>query len=279
MISKKVIKYYNECHIDYKILWKINRYYSIHYGFYDKDHKKHSDAVINMNHVLAKMSKITLKDKVLDAGCGIGGSAIWIAKNIGAKVTGINIHKKQVDIAKELSNKNNVSNLVKFFVRDFTNTGFPKNSFDVVWGLESICYAKNKKIFLSEAKRILKNKGRIIIADGFLKKESLTNDEKKDMHKWLDGWAVPNLSSVKELQRYMEELGFKNIKFNDITKNVMQSSKRMYKASLFAYPIGKLLEWVGIRTSMQTKNIISAYYQHTTLKKGLWTYGIFYAEK
>jgi len=279
MSSKKVIDYYNQCHTDYRIFWNIHKNYSIHFGFYDKAHKKHDDAVINMNRILAKISKITSKDKILDAGCGIGGSSIWLAKNFGTNVIGINIHKMQVEIAKKLARKNGVDNLVKFFVKDFMDTNFSPNSFDVVWGLESICHGENKKVFLTKAKRVLKNNGRIIIADFFLKKENLTNNEKRDMNKWLYGWALPNLSSVTEFQKYLEELGFKNIEFRDITKNVMPSSRYMYLLAIIGYPVYKFLEYFNIRTKMQIENIISAYYQHKTLKKDLWTYGIFYAEK
>jgi len=278
MNFKKIIDYYNQCNIDYRILWRINRNLSIHYGFHDKKHKKHDDAVINMNRVLARMAKIKSNDRILDAGCGIGGSSIWLAKKFGSEVVGINISKDQLETAKKSAKNMEVGNLTQFLGKNFADTKFPRNSFDVVWGLESICYAENKKDFLSEARRILKNKGRIIVADGFIKK-SLTDEEEGKMNNWLDGWAVPNLAGVNEFKKYLEELGFNNIEFKDITKNVMPSSARLYMASIFGYPIGKLLEWAGIRTKIQTKNIISAYYQHITLKRGLWLYGIFYAEK
>lgn len=275
----KILDYYNQCYIDYRLIWKIDKTLCIHFGFYDRNHKRHEDAVINMNRVLAKISKINSSDKILDVGCGIGESSIWIGKNFNSDVTGININKIQVEMASGFARKNNVDDMVKFHVRNFMDTKFPKNSFDVIWGLESICYAKNKKRFLSEAKRILKNKGRIIIADGFLKRKNLSSQEKNYMGKWLKGWAVPNLVTFDEFKKYLEDLGFRNIKFREITENVMPSSRRLYLASLFTYPIGKLLQWINVRTKIQTENMISAYYQHITIKKGLWGYGIFYAEK
>jgi len=279
MASDKVIDFYNECYIDYRIFWKLDKNLGIHYGFHDEKHKSHNEAVINMNRVLAGIVKITSKDKVLDAGCGIGGSSIWIAKNIGSSITGLNIHDGQLKTAKDLAERNKVGHLVKFVKGDFTNMNFPNNFFDVIWGLESICYAENKKIFLSETKRILKKNGRIIVADGFLNKENLATNEKKEMKKWLDGWAVPNLANVTEFRKYLKELSFKNIQFKDIKENVMPSSVRMYRASIHEYPIRKILEWTGLGTKMRTDNIVSAFYQHKTLKKGLWTYGIFYAKK
>lgn len=279
MNSNKVIDYYNQCHFDYRMIWGINRNLSIHVGFYDKDHKNHDSAVLNMIHVLAKTAKITSNDLVLDAGCGIGGSAIWLAKNTRSNVVGININKNQIKIAEELAKKNNVDDRVKFYVKDYMNLDFPDNTFDAVWGLESICYAEDKKEFLSQAKRVLKKNGRIIIADGFIKKENLTNKEKKYLSLWFDGWAIPNLASVNEFKKNLEELGYSNIEFKDITKNVMPSSKRMYLISVSLYPLGKILEWMNLRTRAQTNNIIAAINQYKVAKNNIAVYGIFYAEK
>lgn len=125
----------------------------------------------------------------------------------------------------------------------------------------------------------MKKNGRIIVADGFLQKENPEENEEKEMQKWLKGWAVPNLIGVNNFKKHLEQLNFKNIQFKDIKENVMPSSVRMYRASIIGYPIGKILELLGFRTKIQTGNIVSAFYQYKTLKKSLWTYGIFYAEK
>lgn len=280
--KKSAIDYYDQTHVDYRLLWQVDRTLSMHFGYYDRNVKTHDAAVINMNKVLAKKVKINSNDVVLDAGCGIGGSAIWLAKTFGCKVIGITLSEKQAFRAKELSKRNNVEDLAHFFIRDFTNTKFPNYSFDVVWAIESVCHAKNKKDFLAEAHRILKKGGRLIVADGFLKKENLTHVEKNYMDKWLDGWAVPNLASISEFDNYTKKLGFKNIKFADITKNAMPSSIHLYVAGFLGYPLGKFLELISIRTKLQTKNMIAAYNQYNqyiTLKEGLWAYGVFNAEK
>lgn len=208
---ERVIDYFNQCDIDYRIIWGTGRNLSLHFGFYDENHKKHDEALINMNRVLARTAKISSTDKILDAGCGIGGSAIWLAKNFGANVIGINISDKQIKTAEKLAEKNKASSLVKFAKRDFTDTKFPKDSFDVAWFLESSCYAEDKKSLASEARRVLKKGGRLVLADGFLKKKNLTKKEEKEMNSWLSGWAIPNLATPGELRKYLEESGFRNI--------------------------------------------------------------------
>ena len=65
----------------------------------------------------------------------------------------------------------------------------------------------------------------------------------------------------------------------DITENIMPFSKRLYRASIFTWPITKFLELVKIRSKIQAGNTTSARLQYITLKKQLWKLGIFYCEK
>lgn len=165
----KVIRYYDSTAIDYKFLWTGSKDLAIHFGYYTNRTRNHSDSLLEMNKVLAKHAAISYKDKVLDAGCGYGGSSIWLARNIGCKVIGLNIVPFQIKKAKEYARKFNVSDKVDFQNQDYSHTSFEENSFDVVWGLESIVHAENKENFIKEAFRLLRRNGRIIIAEYILR--------------------------------------------------------------------------------------------------------------
>lgn len=277
--DEKVVKYYDGCLKDYFAIWTTKKDLALHYGFWDKRTKNKSEALLRMNKFLADKAGIKQSDVILDAGCGIGGSSIWLAKNYGTRVFGINISKNHIKLANMFAKENRINHLAKFFVRNFLDTKFKNNSFNVVWGIESVCHANDKKDFISEAKRVLKRGGRLIIADGFIKKDRLNKNEKKVLKKWLDGWAVPNISKIKDFKNYLEMSGFRNIRFFDITEKVIPSSKKLYEYSLIAFPLGKILEWLNIRSKTQTGNIIAAYNQYKLLKNGLCSYGVFYAEK
>ncbi|MBA7477357.1 2-methyl-6-phytyl-1,4-hydroquinone methyltransferase [subsurface metagenome] len=274
MTQNQIKKYYNECYGDYNRVWHAKKNLAFHYGFHNAHHRGFDEALIHMNSVLADRAKIKSADTVLDAGCGIGGSSIWLAKNIGCQVIGVDINDKLLQIARRLAKEKSVDRLVSFYTRDFCNTGLPANSLDVVWTLESMCHAEDKKVFLTEARRILKPGGTLVIADGFLNQPL---DDK--MRGYLDGWAVPNLISDSLFYKWLLELHFRNINFTDITKNIMPSSNRLYVAGLAMYPIGKILEWIGVRTRVQTRNIEAAIFQHKALRQGLCKYGIFVAQR
>lgn len=279
MKYQNIIDYYNQCRIDYQLIWGLCKYHSIHYGYYDQDHKTHAAAVENFNRILARIVAVRKSDIVIDVGCGVGGSAIWLAKNIGCSIIGININEQQLQEAQALAKHENLGQLVSFELQNYNATRFASCSFDVVWGLESVCYAANKKDFLIEAFRLLKPGGRLIIADGFLGRKPVTRKEQRILNQWLEGWAVPHLSSHEEFNEYLQEIGFVNVSFQNVTKNVLPSSRRMFVFSVAAYPLAKLMQWLKLRTDVQMKNLLSAYYQKLALDRGLWQYGIYYAKK
>jgi len=189
MTQNQVNEYYDNCYDDYQLLWHAGKNFAFHYGFHDANHRHLDEAVVHMNSVLASLAKIKRTDTVLDAGCGIGGSSVWLAENIGCRVIGIDMNYNHVEIAKRLSKEKGVDSLVSFYTRDFCSTGLPANSLDVVWALESMCYADDKKAFLTETKRILNPGGTLVIADGFLNRPP-----NGDVKRWLDGWALTNLA-------------------------------------------------------------------------------------
>ncbi|MDY6779430.1 MAG: methyltransferase domain-containing protein [Halobacteria archaeon] len=280
-VVDEVNEYYDECQVDYSLIWGTDEHLSMHYGYHDEENESIEDAVINLNRVVADRAGIEEGDRVLDAGCGVGGSAIWLAKNRGAEVTGVNINQKQVQKARRGAEREGVTDSVEFLVKDFTDTGLPDDHFDVVWSVESVCHAEDEREFLSEAKRVLKDGGRIVVADGFLGKpeDELSEDERRGFESMLEGMAAPNLSTVDEFGEDLESEGFVDVDFENKYEYVKPSAKRMYYLTLLTYPVAKLLRLLRIRSEAQTKHLGAAYNQYPMLEKGVWVHGLFYAEK
>src|SRR5712692_8681111 len=88
--AERVRAYYLETWYDYRGLWMNPDNRSIHFGYWDDDTTSHAEALQHMNRAIARSLGIRPGDRVLDAGCGVGGSAIWLAKELGAHVVGIN---------------------------------------------------------------------------------------------------------------------------------------------------------------------------------------------
>jgi SAM-dependent methyltransferase len=162
---------------------------------------------------------------------------------------------------------------------DYCDTTFASESFDVVWGCESICYADNKEKFIKEADRLLKPGGRLVIADGFV--TEFENNDHPYIRKWLDGWEVNYLESPSRFLQFMQQAGLVNCKFTDISKYTKQSSRRLHMFYYLAnlYLIWKTLTFSNRATEMQKKNITACKFQYYGMKKKLWQYGLITAFK
>lgn len=277
MKKEDIVKYYDQCEIDYKLLWDLNHSHAMHAGFWDSTTRCLRDALRRENEILADMAKIKRGERILDAGCGVGGSSLFLAEKYQCKVTGISLSEKQIKTARRKAEEHEVSSLASFEVMDYTKTQFADESFDVIWGIESICHAPDKKTFIQEAKRLLKPSGRLIVADGFA--SSFSTNQNSLMKTWLAGWGVDNLETKDQFHQYLYESGFSNVAFKNMNQQVWPSAKRLYWYSLPAIGLSRIGELVGLRTKVQTANLHSARCQYLALKKGLWEYGIFLAEK
>jgi cyclopropane fatty-acyl-phospholipid synthase-like methyltransferase len=276
MFSKKdIVRYYDLSEIHYRLHWNLDKSRSLHYGYWDASTKNFHEALLNINKILSHKIQITKEDVVLDAGCGVGGSSVWMAKHIGCKVTGISLSEKQVHTANELAAKEGVGHLAKFYVQDFTNTGFEKETYDVVWAIESVCHAPDKSAFLNEAFKLLKKNGRIILAD-FFKKENLEGTDAQQIQKWAHSWAVADFSTQQKFEKQLQDSGFSEIQVEDATHAILHSAKRLYTAYFIGLIPTKIYQFFYPNaTELAKRNVYTAYYQYKTLKKQLWKYLIF----
>ncbi len=270
--TQTVIDYFNGTRVEYRLLWHTHRSYSMHFGYYDEQHQSHDAAVSNMNQKLAKLAGITRADSVFDAGCGVGGSAFWLAEHIGCKVMGVSVVPRQVARAKQFAEQRHLKELVSFRVADYSDTGLVANSFSVVWGLESIVHAEDKRAVLNEAYRILKPGGRLIIAEYLLKEKPLTAWEQSWLSLWLKGWAMGSILTEKQYREIARQAGFTDIKVKDWTTAVSPSLRRARRWSRFFRPLSPLLLALHLVNKRQIGNRVATESQMKLLKNGCWRY-------
>jgi cyclopropane fatty-acyl-phospholipid synthase-like methyltransferase len=276
---KRIIDYYRSTEHAYKDSWDLDNSLAIHYGYWDEKVNSFPQSLLRMNEVMMETAQITATDNVLDAGCGVGGSSIFIASRLGCSVTGITLSERQVGQARSEAHKKGLEHLVDFQVMNYCNTSFPDQSFDIVWGCESICYADNKEQFIREAWRLLKPGGRLVVADGFVTASG--HNDHPLIRQWLDGWQVNYLETPDHFSQFMQSEGFKDVKYRDISEETAHSSRRLYRFYYLAalYLWWKKLSFSRPATEVQKGNIRACRYQYQAMKKGLWQYGLISGEK
>src|SRR5437588_8503425 len=136
----RIRDYYDQTWLDYRMLWLNPQNRAIHFGYWDEHTHSHAESLLNMNRVLASHLGIRSGQRILDAGCGVGGSAIWLAKTYDVEVVGITPVAGQVARARHYAQEHRVADRVSFEQQDYTHTTFSDASFDVVWAMESLCH-------------------------------------------------------------------------------------------------------------------------------------------
>lgn len=278
-LREAAVKHYDACYWDYLFAWSGRNDLALHYGYWDENTHSHAQSLLNKNQQLYEAADIKSSDYVLDAGCGIGGSSIWMAKNHANRLKAITISAKQAYYAGRHAKRHGVAEQIDFEVSDFCQTPYADETFDIVWGLESVCHALNKADFIKEAFRVLKKGGRLVVCDGFLMQREVADDDWPAMVDCLDGWAVPNLCMRDEFAGYISEQRFINIHYNDITEQTLPSADYMYKVTKRLQPVQKFSQWLGLRSETQTANFKVGLAQQHLFRNKLVEYGIFTAEK
>jgi len=279
--QEDIIKYYDQTEFDYKIAWYKKENPALHFGFYyKKEADNHYKALSYTNKVLAKKAKIRNGDKVLDAGCGLGGSSFWLAQNYEAEVTGISLPKKQIEACEQRAEKLNLKDKTNFVQSDYCNTPFTDESFDVIWACESVCHAPQKKDYYKEAFRLLKPGGRIVLAEYLRTKRPLDpKDEILLKNKWLNNWAIDDIDTKKEHFDNMQTVGFQKIKIENYNDQVNVSLRNLHEKCQRSYPLEWILKTLRIRTGVQHGNLVGSIKQYKAFKKGIWWYSVISAEK
>jgi len=118
---------------------------------------------------ICEVAEIEDGQKVIDAGCGIGGPAIRIAKNLDVQIEALNISKKQLSIAEDNLRTADIVGKVNFVEEDFHKLEelYDRESFDRVLFLESLVHSNSPQLAISAARAVLKKGGILYIKDLF----------------------------------------------------------------------------------------------------------------
>ena len=278
-LTEAIVGYYDETWLDYRILWLNKDNLAVHFGYTDESTRSHTDALKNMNRVLADRVRIQPGEHVLDAGCGVGGSSLWLATERGAEVVGITLAARQAAMARDNAIRRGVTDRVQFEVADFTATPFPDASFDVVWAVESMCHAPRKAAFYREAARLLRPGGRVVVADFVRAARPLDSTGERLLHEWLDGWAVPDIDTPGEHLAHLASAGFAEPRLDDVTTHTRPSLRRLYRMAYWTYPLAVLGRVTGVRSEVQHGNVIASIRQYQALRRDAWFYSILSATK
>lgn len=111
-------------------------------------------------------------ERVLDAGCGPGETAIHMAREYGAEVVGVTISNFEVEKATSRAEAAGMHERVRFQYGDYMDLPFADGSFDAALALESLQNAPDIDKVLGELVRVLRPGGRLTLSDFSLESDA-----------------------------------------------------------------------------------------------------------
>jgi tocopherol O-methyltransferase len=271
---RRVAQYFDRTQYLYSLLWSRN---ALHYGFWDSETHRRRDAIQNVNKFVATELALPVGARVLDAGCGVGGTSLFLAEHAGLQVNGITLSREQLRRARRFAASSTAKYPPIFTLGDYANTHFPSGSFDGVIAVESSCHAPSKCEFLREARRLLRPGGRLVVIDGFLAKVDLNDRERRLYLRLLNGFALPDLAEIERFARDLDKVGFSSVRFCDRTAAILRSARIIAAMSWPGIVLLGAFCWVGLLPQIWLAHGLACLSQRPLFAKRIARYCAFVA--
>jgi len=165
-------------------------------AYFPNDDITLEEAQLEKMEYICKKLNLTKGLTVIEAGCGWGGLAIYMAKNYGVNVTAYNISKEQINYAKISAAEQGLSDLVEFVEDDYRNIVGVFDRFVSIGMLEHV----GKNNFQSVTKLISK----VLKPDGIGLIHSIGTLKARPTNSWLNkkifpGSYMPPLSEIVKI--------------------------------------------------------------------------------
>lgn len=171
--------------------------------------------------------EISSESKILEIACGSGGVSLLIAQRFKASVVGIDINEHAIKAANDKAMQEELTQLVKFKVNNAAKSlSFSNNTFDIIFCNDAINHLANRPDVLREWHRILRPDGLLIYTDPIIVSGILTNEEiaiRSSIGYYL-------FTPIGANEKLLEMTGFDVLQVDNVTKNVVDTSRREYEA-------------------------------------------------
>jgi len=143
---------------------------AVHLGHWDRpqaagtERAEFARAQARLDEVLLEMAELRPAQRVLDVGCGLGGTLETVNRRMsGMTLTGFNIDARQLELCRGIEPAN--GNRLSWEQGDACRLPFPAASFDRVLCIEAMFHFSSRRAFFAEAARVLRPGGVLVATD------------------------------------------------------------------------------------------------------------------
>ena len=159
---------------------------------------------LQLTRQLGRMLGLNPASRVLDVACGKGTTAIFLAKEFGCGVLGIDYGEQNVEAAVSLARTENLESRVQFERSDAESLPFSDESFDAVICECAFCTFPDKGAAAREFFRVLCRGGQVGISD--LTRQEVLPEELQGLLAWIA--CVGDAHTIEGYAAFLRSAGF-----------------------------------------------------------------------
>ena len=170
--------------------------------------------------ILERMRVSEKPFKVLDLGCGVGSSLIYLKGRTSENVdfTGISISPAQIDLARQKLISASEQHRTTFVCASFQQLPEELRDFNLAFAIESFIHSPDAEVFFQQVSKCLMPGGVLIIFDDFLIREAVTKKEMRVLNEFHSGWKANNLNQIGHLSNLAGVSGLSLTEDVDLTR-------------------------------------------------------------
>lgn len=208
----------------------------------DEFHLRGREATVE----LAQRAQLQPGQRLLDVGCGLGGSARYLAAEHRCVVIGVDLTEEYIEVARELSRLAGLQDRVAYQAASALDLPFEDATFDVVWTEHVQMNIEDKHALYFQLTRVLVPGGRLVFHDIF----QGAGGAPVFPVPWAQDASISFLVPPDEVRAILEKLGLRVLDWED--KSQQSCDWLANKLAQPAAPLGvHLLMGENARTKFQ----------------------------
>jgi tocopherol O-methyltransferase len=197
--KQKIAAHYDVITSYYRSFWGDH----LHHGYWIRGNESKEQAQEQLIEHLAGLAELTPGARLLDVGCGLGASSVYLARRHRVRPTGITISPAQVEMARNAAAQAHVD--AEFLLMDAEAMQFAQ-PFDVLWSIESISHYYDRGRFFLHAAQFLSPGGVFAFTDWF-KRPGLTAAQARKHIAPIERGMLCELETMDDYASYLAASG------------------------------------------------------------------------
>jgi ubiquinone/menaquinone biosynthesis C-methylase UbiE len=167
---------------------------------------------------LAHLASLTPGLRILDVGCGLGGTTRYLASQYDCRLTGLDLTREYCEVAEALSQRVGLDSVTDYQHGSALEMPFEDQTFDVAWSEHAQMNIADKSTLYQEISRVLKPGGRLAFHD-------VLQGAGGPLHYPVPFATAPSicfLIAPDDLRQTLEQIGFRILAWEDKTATSLE---------------------------------------------------------